>query len=212
MDMRTLRLKMPFALFALQQTIHEKLEADSERLSWEKALINALPDNTSAELDNRIRRHFAQTLLTDEQYGLKASLGDEPLPAEIADIIALINKVGKQDITPITYIDAAVAAQEALPRSVSFVTEEGRQEEIRHLIICAAADFAWHFADPSDRDHMHLTMATTATVSAACKRGRSEAAAWQFVKELLLKSLSVGNDPHWSVLRSSCQVIPGHRR
>lgn len=212
MDKRTLRLKMPFALFALQQTIYDKLDTGSERLSWVRALIKALPDNASAELDDRIRRHFAQTLLTDEQFGLKASLGDEPLPVEVADIIALIGKVGKEDIAPITYMDAAAAAQEALPRSVSFVTEEGRQEEIRHLVICAAADFAWHFADPSDCHHRHLTMATTAAVSAASRRGVPEAEAWHFVKNLLLKSLSIGNDPLWSVLRSSCQALPGKRR
>lgn len=178
------RLNMPVAVFSLEQSLYSGLEPGEERCSWIKSVIKSLPDAISAELDDSIRRHLALALLTHSQYGLQASLGDEPLPVEIADIIALIGSKS-ESISAATYVDAARSAQEALPPGIEFVTEsgtgdyfmseKGMADEVRHLGISAVADFAWHFAEPAERAHPHFMMASNSLIKAAAKSAQLRA-------------------------------------
>ncbi len=244
------RLNMPYAVFALEQSFYCGLEPGEERFSWIKSIIKSLPDTVSAQLDDRIRRHYALALLTHSQYGLAASFGDEPLPVEIADIIALIGSK-RESISAATYADAAQSAQEALPACITFVTEnstgeycmseQGMADEIRHMGISAVADFAWHFAEPTESKHPHYMIAANCVIKAAAKSAQLRAyralpnpralvldrkstantavlipaeentevdqaitllQATQAARELLLTSLSIGNDHYWTAATS----------
>lgn len=180
------KLNMPPAVFALEQSLYCLLDPGEERCSWIKSIIQALPHTLTAERDGGIRRYFARSLLTHCQYGLAASFGDEPLPVEIADIIALIGSTSNNDgISAATYADAAQAAQEALPAGIIFVSEnsmgeyclseQGMADEIRHLGISAVADFAWHFAEPTESKHPHFMMAANYVIKAAAKSAQLRA-------------------------------------
>lgn len=180
------KLNMPLAIFSLEQSLYSLIEPGEERCSWIKSIIQALPHAICAERDDSIRRYFARALLTHCQYGLAASFGDEPLPVEIADIIALIGSDSNKDgISAATYADAARSAQEALPTGITFVSEnsmgdyclseEGMADEIRHLGISAVADFAWHFAEPTESKHPHFMMAANYVIKAAAKSAQLRA-------------------------------------